>query len=140
MIGGMMRWRKITPNPKRRNCGNSHQILEHWAWLVWGTFLLCRGPRRNVPSLKTRALLSFLPVQSFVLPRPDVARSWSPEILMGLNARQSEIFKEFKCLSLSRMKPFCICMKFTGGRTRGRMMKECQTVRSGFPLPPLYNP
>ena len=27
-IGGMMRWRKITLNPKRRNYGNSTQILK----------------------------------------------------------------------------------------------------------------
>ena len=56
----MMCWRKITPNPKRRNCGNSPQILERLAWF-WSTFLFRRGPRRNVPSFKTHVLnyLSF---------------------------------------------------------------------------------
>ena len=59
-ISRMMRWRKITPNPKRRNCGNSPQILERLAWF-WSTFLFRRGPRRNVPSFKTHVLnyLSF---------------------------------------------------------------------------------
>ena len=43
---------------------------------------------------------------------------------MGLNARQSEIFRESKYLSLSRMKPFCTCMSFTGEGKKDWMVKE----------------
>ena len=100
----MMRWRKINPNPKRRNCGNSPQILERLAW-SWSTFLFRRGPRRNVPSFKTHVLnyLSF----------PFDRLFW-----------QSEMFKESKYLSLWRMKPYCTCMNFTGEGTKDWMVKE----------------
>ena len=100
----MMRWRKINPNPKRRNCGNSPQILERLAWF-WSTFLFRRGPRRNVPSFKTHVLnyLSF----------PFDRLFW-----------QSEMFKESKYLSLWRMKPYCTCMNFTGEGTKDWMVKE----------------
>ena len=122
-IGGMMRWRKITLNPKRRNYGNSTQILKCLAWF-WSTFLFSKGPRRNVSSF-----LMFLPVRSFVLQRPCYPAVVSLGTLMGLNARQSEIFKEFKYLSLTRMKPFCTCVKLLhGGRTGNGELSKCPII------------
>ena len=126
-IGGMMRWRKITLNPKRRNYGNSTQILKCLAWF-WSTFLFSKGPRRNVSSF-----LMFLPVRSFVLQRPCCPAVVSLGTLVGLNARQSEIFKEFKYLSLTRMKPFCTCVKLLhGGRTGNRELCKCPIVFAVF--------
>ena len=119
---GLAEWcdGKITLNPKRRNYGNSTQILKCLAWF-WSTFLFSKGPRRNVSSF-----LRFLPVRSFVLPRPCYPAVVSLGTLMGLNARQSEIFKEFKYLSLTRMKPFCTCVKLLhGGRTGNRELSKC---------------
>ena len=123
LVGGMMRWRKITWNHKRRNYGDSTQILRRLAWF-WSTFLFSKGPRRNVSSF-----LRFLPVRSFVLPRPCYPAVVYLGTLMGLNARQSEIFKEFKYLSLTRMKPFCTCVKLLhGGRTGNRELSKCPII------------
>ena len=84
--------------------------------LFWSTFLFSKGPRRNVSSF-----LRFLPV-----PYPAVV---SLGTLMGLNARQSEIFKEFKYLSLTRMKPFCTCVKLLhGGRTGNGELSKCPII------------
>ena len=92
--------------------------------LFWSTFLFSKGPRRNVSSF-----LRFLPVRSFVLPRPCYPAVVSLGTLMGLNARQSEIFKEFKYLSLTRMKPFCTCVKLLhGGRTGNRELSKCPII------------
>ena len=130
-IGGMMRWRKITLNPKRRNYGNSTQILECLAWF-WSTFLFSKGPRRNVSSF-----LMFLPVRSFVLQRPCYPAVVSLGTLMGLNAWQSEIFKEFKYLSLTRMKPLCTCVKLLhGGRMGNRELSKCLIILATY-IPPL---
>ena len=127
LVGGMMRWRKITLNPKRRNYGNSTQILRRLAWF-WSTFLFSKGPRRNVSSF-----LMFLPVRSFVLPGPCYPAVVSLGTLMGLNARQSEIFKEFKYLSLTRMKPFCTCVKLLhGGRTENGELSKCPIILVTF--------
>ena len=96
--------------------------------MFWSTFLFSKGPRRNVSSF-----LRFLPVRSFVLPRPCYPAVVSLGTLMGLNARQSEIFKEFKYLSLTRMKPFCTCVKLLhGGRTRNRELCKCPIVFAVF--------
>ena len=125
-----MRWRKITLNPKRRNYGNSTQILRRLAWF-WSTFLFSKGPRRNVSSFPM-----FLPVRSFVLPRPCYPAVVSLGTLMGLNARQSEIFKEFKYLSLTRMKPFCACVKLLhGGRMGNRELSKCLIILAVY-IPP----
>ena len=92
--------------------------------LFWSTFLFSKGPRRNVSSF-----LMFLPVRSFVLPRPCYPAVVSLGTLMGLNARQSEIFKEFKYLSLTRMKPFCTCVKLLhGGRTGNGELSKCPII------------
>ena len=92
--------------------------------LFWSTFLFSKGPRRNVSSF-----LMFLPVRSFVLPRPCYPAVVSLGTLMGLNARQSEIFKEFKYLSLTRMKPFCTCVKLLhGGRKGNRELSKCPII------------
>ena len=92
--------------------------------LFWSTFLFSKGPRRNVSSF-----LRFLPVRSFVLPRPCYPAVVSLGTLMGLNARQSEIFKEFKYLSLTRMKPFCTCVKLLhGGRTGNGELSKCPII------------
>ena len=92
--------------------------------LFWSTFLFSKGPRRNVSSF-----LRFLPVRSFVLPRLCYPAVVYLGTLMGLNARQSEIFKEFKYLSLTRMKPFCTCVKLLhGGRTGNRELSKCPII------------
>ena len=71
----------------------------------------------------------FLPVRSFVLQRPCYPAVVSLGTLMGLNARQSEIFNEFKYLSLTRMKPFCTCVKLLhGGRTGNGELSKCPII------------
>ena len=108
---------------KKRNYGDSTQILRRLAWF-WSTFLFSKGPRRNVSSF-----LMFLPVRSFVLQRPCYPAVVSLGTLMGLNARQSEIFNEFKYLSLTRMKPFCTCVKLLhGGRTGNGELSKCPII------------
>ena len=128
----MMWWRKITPNPKRRNCGNSPQILERLAWF-WSTFLFRRGPRRNVPSFRTHVLnyLSF-PFDCLFCHVPDsqkcsknpntfLCRGWSHSALAWTSLEKGQRIEWWKNAPslLIYNQPWCIyyCVKIGLGRS-----------------------
>ena len=128
----MMWWRKITPNPKIRNCGNSPQILERLAWF-WSTFLFRRGPRRNVPSFRTHVLnyLSF-PFDCLFCHVPDsqkcsknpntfLCRGWSHSALAWTSLEKGQRIEWWKNAPslLIYNQPWCIyyCAKIGLGRS-----------------------